>query len=85
MKGKASETLVTSVIFDVILDRIVGVERYYSKQSKREAYEYVSAIMGTYYNPFLSAEAGGAFKSFEITETLTFCTEKLMEADVLER
>ena len=53
----------------------------YSKPTKRGEYQYVSGILGVSYNPFLSTEAGAAYKSFEVTELLKFWTERIVEID----
>ena len=44
----------------------------YSKPSKTGVYQKVSGIMAISYNPFLSGEAGGAYRNFEVAEKLTF-------------
>ena len=57
----------------------------YSKSSKKGDYQYVSSIMGIFYNPFLSAEAGCAYISFEDSNFFIFRKEKIKEIKVLER
>ena len=53
-------------------------------QNKRGKNQYVSGIMGISYSPFWNAETGVAYKIFKTAEVLNFCTDKLIEIDVLE-
>ena len=57
----------------------------YSTPTKWGEYQYVSGVMGIAYNPFLDSEAGNAFMSFEVAESLKFWTEKILEIDPMER
>ena len=57
----------------------------YSRPNKKGEYQYVSGVMGIAYNPFLNSEAGNAHRNHEVTELLTFWTEKIIVIDSMER
>ena len=41
--------------------------------------------MGIAYNPFLDSETGSAHRNHEVTDLLSFWTEKIIEIDSVER
>ena len=61
------------------IHRDLALSEDYSRPTKRGEYQYVSGLMGISYNPFLDAEAGATYMTFEVTELLNFWTEKIVE------
>ena len=66
------------------MHRGLALAEDYSGRTKRGEYQYVSIVMGISYKPFLDAEAGAAYKIFEVTELLNFWTEKIIDIDRLK-
>ena len=59
-------------------NRNLALAEDYSRPNKKGEYQYVPGVMGIAYNPFLNSEAGSAHRNHEVTELLTFWTEKII-------
>ena len=65
--------------------RNLALAEGYARPNKKGEYQYVSAVKGIAYNPFLDSEAASAYRNHEVTELLKFWTAKIIVINPTER